>query len=86
MYAIEFTRQAAKDLRNLPKPLLAQIHDKLQAVAANPHGQHNNAKKLVGQPGFRLRIGDWRVVYELEDDRLVVLVVRIAPRGQVYKR
>ena len=55
-------------------------------VDTNPHGQHNNAKKLVGQPGFRLRIGDWRVVYELEDDRLVVLVVRIAPRGQVYKR
>lgn len=50
------------------------------------HGQHNNARKRVGQPGFRLRIGDWRVVYELEDDRLVVLVVRIAPRGQVYKR
>ncbi len=85
MYAIEFTRQAAKDLRNLPKPLIAQVHDKLRSVAADPYGQHNNVKKLAGQPGYRLRIGDWRVMYELEDDRLVMLVVRIATRGQVYK-
>lgn len=73
-------------MRHLPRPLLAQIHEKLLAIAADPYGQHANAKKLTGQPGYRLRIGDWRVVYELADERLVVLIVRIAPRGQIYKR
>jgi mRNA interferase RelE/StbE len=42
-------------------------------------------KKLTEHPGFRLRVGDWRVVYLLQNDRLVVQIIRIAPRGEVYK-
>ena len=43
------------------------------------------SKKLVGRPGYRLRVGDWRVIYELESGRLVVRVLEIGPRGGVYQ-
>jgi len=42
-------------------------------------------KKLTDHPGFRLRVGDWRVVYTVSYDQLVVHVIRIAQRGEVYK-
>ena len=44
-----------------------------------------NVKKLTDAAGYRLRIGDWRVVYTLEQDRLIVAVIKIEPRGEVYK-
>ena len=44
-----------------------------------------NVKQLVGQPGYRLRVGDWRVIYEVEQGRLLVRVLRIAPRGGAYE-
>lgn len=86
MYRIEFTRPALKDLRALPASLVATLRTKLEAVAAEPYGAHPNVKRLSGSTGYRLRVGDWRVLYELEDDRLLVLVVRVAARGQAYKR
>jgi len=42
-------------------------------------------KKLQGRPGYRLRVGDWRVIYEIGKDRVVIIVMKIAPRGEVYK-
>jgi mRNA interferase RelE/StbE len=44
-----------------------------------------NVKKLVGQAGYRLRVGDWRVLYDVEAGRLVVRVLKIGPRGGVYE-
>jgi mRNA interferase RelE/StbE len=53
-------------------------------VAANPYAPNNNLVKLRGIEGYRLRVGDWRVIYELEDDRLVMLVVDVGSRGGIY--
>lgn len=47
---------------------------KLNEVAADPSAPNNNLKKLQGRDAYRLGIGDWRVIYELPDDRLVMLV------------
>jgi len=44
-----------------------------------------NVTKLVGQPGYRLRVGDWRVMYDVDSGRVVVRVLRIGPRGGVYE-
>ncbi len=41
--------------------------------------------KLQNRSGFRLRVGDWRVIYEIQDDQVVILVLKIAPRGGVYQ-
>ena len=85
MYRIVFTKQADRALRKLPRNLAQRIRIKLVQIAESPYGQHNNVTKLQQRSGFRLRVGDWRIIYDVEDDRLVILVLRIAPRGSVYK-
>jgi len=53
-------------------------------VAANPYARHNNVTRLQGREGYRLRIGDWRVIYELHDDRLELWALEVGPRGGIY--
>ena len=85
MYKISFTKQAYKALRRMPKNISRLIREKLEQIAADPRAQHNNVTKLQDRPGYRLRVGDWRVIYELQDDQLVVLILRIGPRGEIYR-
>lgn len=84
MYAIEITRDAIKALRKMPRNVATLIREKIGALAINPYAPNNNVKKLKESDDYRLRVGDWRVVYTLKDDRLVIVVIRIAPRGGVY--
>jgi len=57
---------------------------KIKSLALNPHDM-GNVKKLTNHPGYRLRVGDWRVVYTVKDAELVIHVVKIKTRGEVYK-
>ncbi len=84
MYAIEFTREARKALKALPRNLRDVVLSKIDDLAVNPL-QAQNVKKLVGRPGYRLRVGDWRVIYTLDAGRLVVRVLDIGARGGVYQ-
>lgn len=74
-----------KSLRKLPQNLAKTIRKKLDAIASNPYAEHPNGKKLQGREGYRLRVGDWCVIYEIQNQELVILVLKIAPRGEVYK-
>ncbi|MBF0168586.1 MAG: type II toxin-antitoxin system RelE/ParE family toxin [Alphaproteobacteria bacterium] len=60
------------------------IRAKVERLAEDPFVSNNNVKILKGRPGFRLRVGDWRVIYELQGSVLVVDVLAIAPRGSAY--
>jgi mRNA interferase RelE/StbE len=84
MYSIEITRDAARALQKMPRNIAVLIRSKIDALAVAPYAANNNVKKLKGSDDFRLRVGDWRVVYTLQDAKLVIVVVRIAPRGGVY--
>lgn len=84
MYSIEFTREAAKALGKMPRNVCELVRSKIDDLARDPFGAAN-VKKLVGRPGYRLRVGDWRVIYELESGRLVVRVLEVGPRGGVYQ-
>lgn len=84
MFKIEYTREALKALRALPRNLQTGIVGKIEQLAANPF-EAINVKKLVGRDGYRLRVGDWRVIYEVHGDRLVIYVLAVAPRGGAYK-
>jgi mRNA interferase RelE/StbE len=59
------------------------IRKKVREVADDPAAARN-VKKLTGRDGYRLRVGDWRVVYELDDGVLVLIVIDIGPRGGIY--
>ena len=85
MYRIFFTKEADKVLRKMPRNWSGRIREKLMQIAEDPYGEHNNVTKLQGRDGFRLRVGDWRVLYDVEDEQLVVLVLKIGSRGGVYR-
>ena len=85
MYSVVFTKQAVRTLRRMPKNIANLIREKIDTIAVDPYAPHNNVTKLVGRTGYRLRIGDWRVIYEVQDEQLVMLVVTIGPRGEVYE-
>jgi mRNA interferase RelE/StbE len=86
MYRIVTTRPARKALARVDRRTIALIEAKLMALAAEPYAPNANVKRLKGPPPprYRLRVGDWRLVYELDDDRLLLIVVGFGPRGGVY--
>jgi len=85
MYRIVFTKQADRALRKMSRNTARLIREKLDQLAEDPYARNPNLTRLQGRPGYRLRVGDWRVIYELEADQLVILVLKIAPRGEVYR-
>lgn len=80
---IVYRRRAIKDLRRLPRDEQQKAVARVAAYAVAPGATHHDVVHLVGTPHFRLRVGDWRVVFEVEDERLEV--VRIGHRREVYR-
>jgi mRNA interferase RelE/StbE len=85
VYKIIYSNEAEKVLTRIPRNTAKLIRDKMEAIAANPYANHPNAKKLQGLDGYRLRIGDWRVVYRIRNQELIVIVMKVGARGDVYK-
>jgi mRNA interferase RelE/StbE len=84
MYRIVTSKSFDKGLSKLTANWQKRIAAKIKEVAADPYAPNNNLTKLQGRDGYRLRIGDWRVIYKLDDDRLVMLVVEVGSRGGIY--
>lgn len=84
-YRVEFHPAAAKFLEKLDRPIRARILDRIEELAEDP--RPSGVKALQGDDsGFlRIRIGDYRAVYAVRDDVLVVFVVRVAHRRDVYR-
>ena len=85
MYTIAYTKEAAKLLQRMPRNIAQLIREKLEMIAVDPYADLPNAKKLQGREGYRLRVGDWRVVYKIQNDELIIVVLKIASRGEIYK-
>lgn len=78
---VEYTDKATKELRRIgPRAVL--VDGKVNQYAANPASLKNNVKALKGSDTYRLRVGDYRVIFEIENDTVVVLAVR--KRGEAY--
>ncbi|MBN1294447.1 MAG: type II toxin-antitoxin system RelE/ParE family toxin [Candidatus Latescibacteria bacterium] len=84
MYKITFSKVADKTLRKMPGNFAIIITKKIKQLAVNPKKMHN-VKKLTDHPGYRLRIGDWRVLYTLNETEMIIHIVSIKTRGEVYK-
>ena len=83
-YSILLTRSAAKELEGVPTKDRQRIVRRIGALAENPGPA--GAEKLSGDDKYRIRQGDYRILYEIEDDQLVVTVVRVGNRREVYRR
>jgi mRNA interferase RelE/StbE len=87
MYRLVFDRRAVKELSRIDRPFQVNIKKKLQILARNPEALKNDIKKLKGgRPElFRLRIGSYRVIYQKKEDKLVILIIRVGHRKEVYE-
>ena len=84
-YDVALTASAAKELKKLPAQLIARIVPRLESLAANPRPP--GCKKMQGgDREWRIRIGDYRTVYTVDDTKLLVEVTRIRHRSGVYER
>jgi mRNA interferase RelE/StbE len=68
----------------MPADTATRIRTKIDDLARDPHAPNNNVKKLTGRDGYRLRVGDWRVIYDLDSGLRILSVIRIGPRGGIY--
>jgi len=83
-FRIDVTPAARRDLSKLPRDVLRRIDAHILALAENPYPA--GAKKLEGDEGlFRIRVGDYRIIYTVERRRLVILIVRVRHRREVYR-
>jgi mRNA interferase RelE/StbE len=83
-WRIKIERQARGTMRRLPKPLLARLTAAIDNLALNP--RPTDSLKLSGHALlWRIRIGDWRIVYAIYDDQLIIVVVEVEPRGNAYR-
>lgn len=85
-YAIEFAPRTEKQLAAIPKPIRMRILDRIENLKKNPRPE--NIEPLHGNDSdlYRIRQGDYRIVYSIQDKRLLVLIVRVVHRKEVYKK
>ena len=83
-YSVVITRSAARELEGVPTKDRQRIVRRIAGLADNPRPV--GAERLSGDDKYRIRQGDYRILYEIEDAQLVVAVVRIGNRREVYRR
>lgn len=82
-YKVEIKRSAVKEIESLHRKDLRAVLDKIAFLSENP--RPHDCKKLSGQEKYRIRCGDYRILYSIEDDILVVYVVKVGHRKDVYR-
>ena len=83
-YRIEVKKSAAKALKKIPKADRKRIVDKIDDLVENPDGPET-IKMKGDNPFHRVRVGDYRIVYEIQNDVLLVLIVKIGHRKEIYR-
>jgi mRNA interferase RelE/StbE len=84
VHRLEITRKAQRQLDRLPNQTALRVKAAIQQLTNDPRPP--GAVKMADmQGGWRIRVGDYRVVYEIHDDRLVVLIIRVGHRRDVYR-
>ncbi|MHC4518210.1 MAG: type II toxin-antitoxin system RelE family toxin [Planctomycetota bacterium] len=83
MYAISILRRAQKELSDLPQQSYVRVRDAIRALAEEPRPP--GSKKLTGRTGWRIRVGPYRVVYEIDDTDRLITIMHIGHRRDVYR-
>ncbi|WP_089730075.1 type II toxin-antitoxin system RelE family toxin [Candidatus Thiosymbion oneisti] len=82
-YTIRIKQNAQKSLAKISQPYQAKIIGSIRNLSNEP--RPSGCKKLIGRDAWRIRVGDYRVIYEITDNELVILIVHIGHRRKVYK-
>lgn len=83
IYSIEISRTAQKQLTKINDPYFKAINEKILALKSNPRPP--GCKKLKGNESWRIRVADYRIIYEIKDNILQIIVIDVDHRKQVYR-
>lgn len=84
MYKLEIKKSARKELDNLPDTIYLKIDEALLSLKSNPF-PYPQSKRLKGEDKLRLRVGDYRVVYTVDEEGKIVTIFRVRHRKEVYR-
>lgn len=82
-YSLFIQRGAQKELAQLPEAAYEQVRDAIRKLEMNPRPR--GCRKLSGREGWRIRVGDYRIVYEIDDKQQTILVLHVGHRRDVYR-
>lgn len=82
-YAVLIERYAQKQIMKLDKQIIPAIKSAIASLADNPRPY--GYKKLKGEEAFRIRVGDYRIIYEIDDGKIIITVVSVGHRKDIYK-
>jgi len=87
VYTLKFLGRAVQDIKKIDLPFQKIIKEKLLILAEDPNILKNNTIKLAGtkEDYYRLRVGNYRVVYEKKEKELIILIIRIGHRREIYQ-
>ena len=69
----------------MPRDVATRIRKRMDQIAKDPFAPYANVAMLQNRAGYRLRVGDWRVIYEIRKEELIILVLRVGSRGDIYR-
>ena len=82
MYAITLSRHAVRSLKRIEERQRQAVRDRIDALARAPE---LDVRKLTGRPGYRLRVGDWRILYEIDETVRIIAIEDVLQRGGAYR-
>ena len=82
-YKVIFTKSVKKDFRKIPKLEVSKILNEIAYLAKNPRS--SKTKKLKGEKLYRLRVGNYRVIYDIQDNLMLIFVVKLGRRSDIYR-
>ncbi|KOR29287.1 hypothetical protein TI03_02670 [Achromatium sp. WMS1] len=82
-YQVNFSKNALKDLEKLPLQIQKRVIEAAHKLAMNP--LHSGVKKLKNTLYYRVRVGDYRIVYDIQNHVLTIMVLRVKHRREIYR-
>lgn len=83
-YRLDYSPVAQRSIERLQRSMQTRILARLESLSQNPRPP--GSVKLSGQDAYRIRVGDYRIIYTIQDDRLIVLIIDVGHRRDVYRR
>ena len=84
-YVVELSPAAVRQLKKLDRPIQIRVLGRIEKLESDPRPGNATVLRGTDDTLFRVREGDYRIIYTIEDDRLIVLVIRIGHRSEVYR-
>ena len=82
-YKVIFTKSVKKDFRKIPKLEVSKILNEIEELAKNPRS--SKSKKLKGEKLYRWRVGNYRVIYDIQDNVMLIFVLKLGHRNDIYR-